>query len=70
LDVKELTYQINGAKVLIKLVLNVIAQRLTVFPLPLSAEEKVSVSLCESVANETKLVRANHLKRWDAKPLA
>jgi len=53
LDVKELTYQINGAKVLIKLVLNVIAQRLTVFPLPLSAEEKVSVGLWLKKINES-----------------
>jgi hypothetical protein len=38
-------------KPLEKVLLNVIAKRLTVFPLPLSAEEKVSVSPCGSVAN-------------------
>jgi len=32
-----------------------IAKRLTVFPLPLSAEENVSVGPCESVANEKKV---------------
>jgi hypothetical protein len=35
-----------------KLKVDVIAKRLTVFPLPLSAEEKVSVCLCVSVAKE------------------
>jgi hypothetical protein len=35
-----------------KLKVDVVAKRLTVFPLPLSAEEKVSVGLCGSVAIE------------------
>ena len=34
-----------------KLQINVIAKRLTVFVRPMSAEQKVSVGLCESVAN-------------------
>ena len=37
-----------------------IAKRLTVFPLPLSAEENVSVGPCESVANE-KIESLNRL---------
>jgi hypothetical protein len=41
---------------LVKLLLNVIAKRLTVLSWSMSTKTKVSVGLCESVANEKKLV--------------
>ena len=37
-----------------RLQVNIIAQRLTAFPLPMSAEGNVSVGLCGSVAKENK----------------